>query len=650
MSEALSSAAFFLALSIAAGHPLDGLSTREHWTVYDVLRASGHLDEKTLYAGVQLREPPKAEVLAWKPGQEFRREALAILVQAGKTYEAVVDVRGGKLLSWAEVPGAQAALVESEERASEELMKANPEVIAALKRRGITDLTVVECWGVSPGYFGRPEERERRLIQGFCSDRHGAYNTNGRPIEGLYALIDVTEKKVLRVVDTGTVPVPADPADFHPEALGRTRETPGPISVTRPQGPGFSLEGQVVRWQKWRFHFRMDPRRGAVVSDVRYADGERERSILYQGSLSELFVPYMDPAETWYNQTYMDVGEDSARGLPRSLERDVECPDHAAYFDAVFATDRGVPSLRPRVACLFERSSGDAAWTHLDREQGGVQARPRRDLVLRWTATVGNYDYVFDWTFLQNGSIQVGVGATGVVAIKAALSRTAAAQDGSREPRDDAYGRFVAPNTVAVNHDHFFSYRLDLDVDGPVNSFEIDRLKPRRLPEAGARKSLWVVEPQTAASESQARLDPHADAEAFWRVVNPAARGPMGYPTSYEIRPAHGVSSLLAPDDPPQARAGFSRHALWVTPYRPGELYAAGDYPTQSRGGDGLPAWTAADRPIQGTDIVAWYTIGMHHVVRAEDWPVMPVVWHTFEIRPFDFFADNPALDLPVKP
>jgi primary-amine oxidase len=114
--------------------------------------------------------------------------------------------------------------------------------------------------------------------------------------------------------------------------------------------------------------------------------------------------------------------------------------------------------------------------------------------------------------------------------------------------------------------------------------------------------------------------------------------------------PGHNVHTLLSDDDYPRRRAGFIDHHLWVTPRVADERYAAGTYPTLSRPGEGLPAWTAADRSIMDTDIVLWYTMGMYHVVRAEDWPVMPVVWHSFELRPFDFFDGNPALRLPRTP
>lgn len=77
---------------------------------------------------------------------------------------------------------------------------------------------------------------------------------------------------------------------------------------------------------------------------------------------------------------------------------------------------------------------------------------------------------------------------------------------------------------------------------------------------------------------------------------------------------------------------------------------AAGAYPTLSEPGEGLPRWTASGRPIHETDVVLWYTAGMNHVVRAEDWPVMPTVTHSFELRPFDFFDGNPALRAPIRP
>jgi primary-amine oxidase len=87
-----------------------------------------------------------------------------------------------------------------------------------------------------------------------------------------------------------------------------------------------------------------------------------------------------------------------------------------------------------------------------------------------------------------------------------------------------------------------------------------------------------------------------------------------------------------------------------VTPYHADERFPAGMYPTLSQPGQGLPAWTADNRSIEETDIVLWSTLGMHHVVRAEEWPVMPVSWHSFELRPFDFFDGNPALRLPRVP
>src|SRR5262249_29459075 len=155
----------------------------------------------------------------------------------------------------------------------------------------------------------------------------------------------------------------------------------------------------------WTFHVRVDHRVGIVLSTVRYRDGNRDRPILYEGSLSELFVPYMDPASPWYAQNFLDAGEFSFGGLASTLEPGIDCPGNAVYFEALYAGDNGRPKAKPRVACLFERYAGDVSWRH--QESGTTEARPKRDLIVRMIATLGNYDYMFDWAFQQDGTLRV---------------------------------------------------------------------------------------------------------------------------------------------------------------------------------------------------------------------------------------------------
>jgi len=255
----------------------------------------------------------------------------------------------------------------------------------------------------------------------------------------------------------------------------------------------------------------------------------------------------------------------------------------------------------------------------------------------------GNYDYIFDWMFLQDGTIRVSVGATGIMQVKGAEAKV-----GGRG--DDRYGRYISPNQVAVNHSHFASFRVDLDVDGTANSLVVERLKTEKLPASNPRKSIWRAEASVARTEREGQLMSTMQEPQVWRFVNPAITGVGGDPVGYQIAMEHGAMALMIPDDWMMKRAGFVNHMLWVTPYQREELFAAGDYPSRSTGGDGLPGWTAANRPIENADLVAWVTVGFHHVPRVEDWPVMPVAWHSFDIRANGFFGRNPTLDLPKAP
>jgi primary-amine oxidase len=623
-------------------HPLDGLTAPEYWTSYEVLQASGKVNAKTRYPLVQLKEPPKEEVLAWKPGQPMHRATRVVVKQGSQTFEAIVDLDSKKLVSFNEIKGVQPNLTgeEEEETGIDDAVKENSDWQAAMRRRGYTNFGTVHCGGYGTGYFATPEEQGRRLLRLECGDVRGVWEGWNHPIEGIVILWDANERKVLRVIDTGIVPVPQGDSNLDLASVGAQREIPTPITVQQPLGPSFHLDGHTVKWQKWNFHFRIDRRVGLVVTNVGYEDNGKLRSILYEGSLSEMFVPYMDPSEGWYAKSFFDAGE-FADGFSSSLETGQDCPDNAVYFEQIYANIKGTPALRPRAACLFEQSAGEIAWRH---EANVVESRKARDLVLRTIGIFGNYDYVTDWIFRQDGSIRVRVGATGVDEVKGVKSRTAAEDS---DGQASAYGRFIAENTVGVDHDHYFSFRLDFDIDGTANSFVRDRLSVKRLPATSPRKSLWIAEPETAKTEQEARLHMSMDKPEIWRVVNPSVKSPLGYPVGYELMPGETGMSLLLPEDYPQKRAGFTDYQLWVTPYNDSERYAAGDYPMQSKGGDGLPAWTKANRGIENTDIVLWYTMGFHHVPHSEDWPVLPTVYHEFELHPYNFFARNPALDLP---
>ncbi len=623
-------------------HPLDALTTDEYWTVHDVLHASEHWSDKTLVASLLLHEPDKKDVLAWKPGDAIRREADVILESEGKTIEGRVDITGHKLESWKEVAGVQAPITQSELDTMNDVVKKDPRVIAALKTRGVVNLASVRCDMIPLTFTIFPEQANHRVGYGNCTDGHGVYHSWGRAVEGLYVVVDMTEEKILNVIDHGPLPMPKGDMNFE-QAEALPREGTKPLVVTQPLGPSYVIDNGEILWQNWRFRFRLDARVGPVINLVRYQDGDRLRSVMYEGSLSEMYVPYMDPDLGWSSRAFLDAGEFLLGGLIKPVGPG-DCPAHAEYFSGIVPSDKGTPVLEKQLACMFEHNTDGPAWRHF--EDGLTSVRPSRELVLRTSAVAGNYDYLLDWIFQQDGTIRVAVGATGIVETKAVKETTAshAAHEGALE-----HGTMVAPNLVAVNHDHYFSYRLDLDVDGTENSFMVDRLVPETISGQG-RKSIWAAQSSTAKNEKDGILDIDLRKPGMWHFVNPTRLGPTGYPSGYEIMPGPTAVSFVSSSDPAQQRGAFSEHQMWVTPYNPDELYAAGVYVTRNKEIDGLPTWTQANRSIENKDIVGWYTLGFHHVVRLEDWPIMPVLWHDFLIRPVNFFDKNPVLTLPNQP
>jgi len=629
-------------------HPLDPLTADEIRDAVGIVRGERGLDDGALYVRVALHEPPKATVLGFRGGDPVDRQAFLIVRdrRARVTCEAVVSITKKAVLSWQAMPGVQPPIVFDEFLACEQLVRSSPAWQAALRRRGVTDfdLTMVDPW--SAGHYGPADDPGRRLVRALTWVRADP-DDNGyaRPIEGLVTLVDMDRMEVVEIEDHGVTPLPPRAGNYTPEALRQPANFPhfpaGPrtdlrrLDIGQPDGPSFEVRGHEVRWQKWRFRIGFTPREGLVLHTVGYEDGGRVRPILYRASLAEMVVPYGDPGPTHWRKNAFDEGEYGIGMLTNELALGCDCLGEIRYFDAVAADTQGNPVTLPHAICLHEEDFG-ILWKHTDFRTGRVEVRRSRRLVVSSIATVGNYEYGFFWYLYQDGTIEVQVKLTGIVS-------TGAVAPG----QTPAYGALVAPQLYAPHHQHWFNFRLDVMVDGSDNSvYEVDS-EPVPLGPENPHGNAWRVRRTLLGREADAqrRIDPLAG--RYWVVANAGRRNALGEPVAYRLVPGENVGALAHPESSIAARAGFITRHLWVTRYDPRERYAAGDYPNQHPGGAGLPSYVRADRPLEDTDVVLWYSLGAHHVGRPEDWPVMPVACVGFALKPLGFFDGNPALDVP---
>uniref|UniRef100_A0A803M6E7 Amine oxidase n=2 Tax=Chenopodium quinoa TaxID=63459 RepID=A0A803M6E7_CHEQI len=398
-------------------------------------------------------------------------------------------------------------------------------------------------------------------------------------------------------------------------------------------------------WANWEFHLSFDARVGLILSTASIYDSQKQerRPVLYRGFISELFVPYMDVTEEWYNRAYFDAGEYGIGISVAPLQPKVDCPENAAFMDGYMTSHDGKPIKMPNVFCIFERYAGDIMWRHTEFSVPGriiTESRPELTLVVRMVTTVGNYDYIVDWEFFQSGVIKVEVGLTGVLEVKGTNYTY------KDQVHEEIYGTLLAPNTIGTYHDHFMTFHLDLDVDGQDNSLvkshlDIMAVKKHHSP----RKSYWTVKSETAQRESDGRI--HLGSKsAEILFVNPNKRTKLGNTIGYRLVPGPAIHPLLLEDDYPQLRAGFTKYSVMVTPYNKSEKWASGLFTDQSHGDDTLETWSLRDREIENKDIVLWYTMGIHHVTSQEDFPIMPTVSIGFELRPANFFETNPVLSI----
>jgi primary-amine oxidase len=618
-------------------HPLDPLDAGEIARAVALARTAPGLSDRIRIIFVEAREPEKAAYHAWRTGgAAIPRTAIVTLNDCGHGRGLVVevDLDGDRLGPVTELgEGVQPAISGDEFWVAADVMRADPRFREAIAKRGIDDpdKVYIEAWSA-----GTHEPGPRRMVRALCwLKEHDLDNQYARPLYGLVGAVDINALELVRLDDhaPGTPPPPLS-GEYRNGGGRPYRSDVRPLEIAQPEGPGFELDGHGVRWQKWEVRVGFHPREGLVLHDLAYHDDGERRQICHRASIAELVIPYGDPNPTVHFKNVFDIGEYGLGPLTNSLSLGCDCLGEIRYLDAVTNTYTGDVFEIPNAICVHEEDYG-LLWKHTD-EAGRVDRARSRRLVISSIATVGNYEYGFFWYLFQDGTIQFEGKLTGIVHSAGWIAE-------ERSP----YSLPLGEGFVTSHHQHFFCARLDLDIDGTANTaFSSEAF---REPWGAGNPDGVAFRPdrRTYTRESDGRDHVNPGTARRFRVENPARRNRIGDPVSYELVPGDTVDPMQQPDSSVRQRARFIDYNLWVTPYRAEERYPAGEFPNQHAGEDGLPAWTAADRPLEDEDVVLWYVFGAHHFPRLEDWPVMPVAYCGFSLRPVGFFDRNPALDVP---
>lgn len=625
-------------------HPLDPLDSNEIKSVKAILLKAGKIDTTYRFFLINLQEPPKEEVLAYKAGQPYRREAFASVYNfaTNKTSEAIVDLKTNSVLSFETIPGVQPGSFDKDSTV-EEIVVSDPRWLKGLATRGIP-LDSVKAIGVLAGEMGIGPKDHREFV---VSPRWK--NKKAGPIQGLFAYVDLTDKKVLKVLDDGgkSFSEKTDIGYFKADSARLLLEAAKPIRIEQPEGQGFKVEGQKIISKTWSFRIGLHNREGLVIYDARYIDKGKERPVLYRGSMAEMFVPYGSPDLGLSAWNYFDggtyrMGQVFTKDV-KALKVGSDVPVNSVLFPATMHDEKGMPIRKDSMVAVYEEFGGPLT-------RHGSFSTESHNLVVKYFTTIGNYDYAFRWIFREDGQISVDADLTGIIGIKA-VNRVVDTPGGADPTYDGQYyGTLVTPHIEGVNHQHFFSFRLDMDVDGPANN--IEEMNTMAVPSGPQNPygNAMIMKMTPFLTESQARRSQNTETNRHWMIANGQVSNSLGHHSGYVLMPGHNAKLFANASSAAKKMGDIYEHQVWATAYNAKERHPAGDYPVSRGIVDGLPAWSANNESLVNKDVVLWYNTGITHIVRPEDWPVMNVHTMSFTLMPFGFFDQNPAVGMPNRP
>lgn len=234
--------------------------------------------------------------------------------------------------------------------------------------------------------------------------------------------------------------------------------------LIEPDGHRYSVDDQFVQYFGWSFNYHMHTATGLQILDV-YFQGEK---VAYEISLQEITAFYTgySPETSWlglYGVSWL-LGSSSYELVPG-----VDCPATATFRDSYHFANSGKPQHYRHSICIFEQTTGTPLRRHYSHGHNGnfhsYGGLVSSSLVVRTIISLWSCDYILDYTFHLDGTIELKISLTGYIQASYNLA-------GQRP-----YGNRVHDNARGNLHQHLFHWKIDLDIEKTANRYQTLDLK-----------------------------------------------------------------------------------------------------------------------------------------------------------------------------
>ncbi|XP_062613391.1 putative amine oxidase [copper-containing] [Saccostrea cucullata] len=411
-----------------------------------------------------------------------------------------------------------------------------------------------------------------------------------------------------------------------------------PIEI-EPDGRRYYIKDQTVTYMNWMFHYGISPSHGPQLYNIRF----KNEMIVYELGLQEICVFYSssEPAGrfTNYFDSVVMIGL-----YMKTLVPGIDCPSHATFLDAthMFETSDS-PVTNKRAICVFEHNTGSPLRRHhaaSETPSGYYEGAPNVVLILRMIGTLVNYDYIFDFIFYQNGVMETKVTASGIII-------------SSFKSTDKKYGFQLTDQALGTLHYHFFNFKVDLDIGGSNNSYSTYEVEADEVPNPFSKAS----NPSNWHQEKVVKVDYATEREAAYKFnfsspkyhvfYNENNKDKYGNPKAYRILQKSMAKNVRTQGAGNEPGSPWTRYQMVVTKRKETEPHSSSKYATY----DGENRTVdfedfIGEENINGEDLVAWVTMGVHHIPHSEDLPIMPTPGTdlSFLLLPFNYFPEDPSV------